>query len=110
MPVSGFRVLVVFDQVGGTAVLTKQQYNELYGVEVANYLNAKCAKADGQPEWRIWNKGTIMTNAPKLWQDVMARPRQNLPWIVISTGASTPGFEGPLPDGGLIDLLRKWGG
>lgn len=108
IPLPGFRVVVVFDQDGGTAVLTKQQYNELYGQEVANYLNSKCAKsASGNPEWRIWSKKTDMANAPKVWQDVMLRPRGNLPWVIISNGVS--GYEGPLPDGGFIDLLKRWG-
>jgi hypothetical protein len=109
IPLAGFRVAVIFEQNGAAAVLTKQQYNELYGAEVAAYLNAKCAKdAKGQPDWRIWNKDTPLATAPKIWQDVMARPRDNLPWIVISDGVS--GFEGPLPDGGILNLLRKWGG
>lgn len=112
IPVAGFRCLIVFEQTGGAALLTRTQYDELYGKDVAAYLNSKCAKdAAGQPEWRIWNKTTPTANAPKLWQDVMARPRGNLPWIVISTGVDTPGFEGPLPDGGgILPLLRKFGG
>ncbi len=109
IPVAGFRVAIVFEQNGPTAVLSKTQFNELYGAEVAAYLNQKCVKdASGQPEWRIWNKDTPLANASKLWQDAMARPRDNLPWIIISDGAT--GFEGPLPDGGIINILRKWGG
>lgn len=111
IPVAGFRVLVVFSQAGGTAVLTKQQYNELYGAEVANYLNAKCAKDGSQPSWRIWNEATPLIATPKMWQDAIARPRGNLPWLIISDGVSSAGsFEGPLPDGGILTLLRKYGG
>jgi len=111
IPVAGFRVLVVFSQNGGTAVLTKQQFNELYGSEVADYLNAKCAKDGNQPGWRIWNQTTPMEQAPKMWQDAMKRPRGAPPWIIISDGVSSAGsFEGPLPDGGILTLLRKYGG
>lgn len=111
IPVVGFRVLVVFAQTGEAAVLTKQQYNEINGGEVAAYLNAKCAKDGAQPSWRIWHDKTPMNEAPKMWQDAMKRPRGNLPWIVISDGVSSAGsFEGPLPDGGILTLLRKYGG
>lgn len=110
IPVQGFRVLVVFDQTGGTAILSKAQQNELYGAEVAAYLNAKCVKGpDGKtPEWRIWQKDTPLTGASELWRQAMGRHRDNLPWIVISNGVD--GYEGPLPDGGIINLLKKWGG
>jgi hypothetical protein len=107
IPVPGLRVLVVFKQVGTTALLTKQQYNELYGNALTAYLNAKCAP-DG---WRIWNEATPLTNAPKIWQDAMARPRGDPPWIIISDGVSSKGsFEGPLPDGGILNFLRLFGG
>lgn len=109
IPVAGFRVLVVFAQDGSTAVLSKTQYNELYGKEVADYLNAKCVKEGNQPGWRIWNKDTPLTNAPEVWRQAMGRTRGNLPWIIISDGVT--GYEGPLPDGGgILPLLRKWGG
>ncbi len=109
IPYPGFRVLVVFDQNAGAAKLTKSQYNELYGAEVANYLNAKCVKdAKGQPEWRIWDAATPLANAPEIWRQAMGRTRTSLPWIVVSDGIS--GFEGPLPDGGgILPLLKKWG-
>lgn len=111
IPVVGFRVLVIFETKGSTAVLTEQQYNELHGTAVATYLNAKCTKDGTQPGWRIWNEKTPLQNAPKMWADAMNRPRGNLPWIIISDGVSSAGsFEGPLPDGGILTLLRKYGG
>lgn len=109
IPVAGLRVLVVFEATGGTALLTKNQMNELYSAELATYLNAKCAKdAKGKAEWRIWDKDTPMANAPELWRQAMGRNRTQVPWIVISDGVT--GFEGPLPDGGILTLIRKYGG
>lgn len=111
IPVAGLHVLVVFAQNGATPLLSKQQYNELYGADVAAYLNAKCAKDGTQPGWRIWNQITPLAEAPKMWQDAMSRHRGDPPWIIISDGVSSTGsFEGPLPDGGILTLLRKYGG
>lgn len=112
IPVTGFRVLVVYEATGGNPLFTKNQMNEIYGAELANYLNAKCAKdSKGKADWRIWDKDTPMANAPELWRQAMGRNRTQIPWIIISDGVSSAGsFEGPLPDGGILTLLRKYGG
>ncbi len=109
----GFKVLVVFEQAGGKAVLTKAQYNELYGKDVASYLNSACAKdAKGQPEWRIWDKDTPLANAPEQWRQAMGRTRTSYPWVIASDGKSgVTSYEGPYPTSeSLLSLLKKVGG
>jgi len=108
IPAAGFRVLVVYEATKGAPLLTAKQSNELYGADLANYLNAKCVKEDGQPGWRIWDKDTALANAPEIWRQAMGRNRAAVPWIIISDGQR--GYEGPLPDGGILELCRKYGG
>lgn len=103
IPYPGFRVLIVYESKFGVPPVAIDS-------GVRNYLNAKCVKEGGTAEFRIWDKDTVTSYAPKLWQDAMARPRQTVPWIIISNGTS--GHEGPLPTTveSTMALLKKYGG
>lgn len=110
IPVEGFRVLLVFDPKAQTS-LTAAQNSILFGADVRGYLNSKTAiAANGAREWRLWPVGTDNSGEAKYWQDVMARPRQSLPWVVISNGKA--GYEGPLPATveDMLRLLKTYGG
>lgn len=106
IPASGFRVMIVYE----TAMkLPPMQQSIIDGKVMRDYLEAKCAaEADGTKGYRIWDKDTIATGAPKLWQDVFARPRTSIPWIIVSNGMA--GYEGPLPANttDTIALLEKF--
>lgn len=110
IPVTGFRVLVIYEATKGAPLLTPKQQSELNGKALADYLNARCVKEDGQPGWTILDKDVPVVTAAKHWRDAAARPRTNVPWIIISDGISSAGsFEGPLPDGGILDLVKRYG-
>jgi hypothetical protein len=110
IPGEGLRVLVVYE----TAELSKLppgQVNALYSSDVRAYLNAKCSQGTGGARnWRVWDKDIDATNDEAWTREALKRPRQSLPWVVITNG--TGGFEGPLP--GSVDdtlaLLKKFGG
>lgn len=94
---AGLHVLIVYESEkdGG---LTKGQIAAIHGKEFRDYIEAKCAKGeDGKtPQRRIWDKDTVLTWVPKLWQDAMKRPRTSVPWLAVGNGAKW--FEGPLTD------------
>lgn len=113
IPLPGFRALIVYE-TADLAKLTKDQTAILYAVgpgSVREYLQAKCvAGSDGTTkEYRVWDQNTVVTAAAKHWQDVMARPRASVPWLVVSNGVK--GFEGPLPPtpADTLKILKQYG-
>jgi len=110
-PLPGFRALVVYEEVGGVALLSKAQTNELLGEELSKYLNAKCVKGpDGkQAEFRIWKKDVALVGAEKHWRDAMANVKGPFPRLIASDGVNW--FDEPLPEGGaILTRIRKLGG
>ena len=110
IPVDGFRVLIVF-QDSELARLPPEQSQIRTAKAIRDYFQAKCVKeADGGPGARIWDVDTVTDGDLPLWQAAFKRPRQSLPWIIISTGKT--GFEGPLPKtvAETLDLLKRYGG
>lgn len=92
----GLRVLFVVESAEA-AKLPKGQQDILYGTAIRDILNRYCAKGnDGKtPDWRILDADTKYADANDRWSKALSRPRQALPWVVISNGVT--GFEGPLP-------------
>lgn len=109
IPLQGLRVLVVYESADMTK-MPAAQLTALRAQEVRDYLNSHCAKAGNQPEWRMYDKDADTTHDSDVWKEAMKRPRQSLPWILISDG--TKGFEGPLPANkdDLLKLLKQYGG
>ncbi len=108
LPVKG--ALIIYETAEATKMPEKQQ-QILYGQTVRDYLNSKCVvEADGKTKaWRIYDKD-ISTDADlKVWQDAMKRPRNSVPWLIVSDGAKK-GFEGPLPADveSAITLFKKY--
>jgi hypothetical protein len=109
IPGDGLRVLIVYE----TGDLANSETDAiLRGGKVRGYLSVNCAKGPNgvTPEARIYDKVIDQTNMPQIWKDAMARPRKQVPWIIISNGKT--GYEGPLPKNvdetiGLIDKYRK---
>lgn len=107
----GLHVLIVYESAD-LSKLPASQAAILTSSALRDYLNAHCpAGADGQTkEWRVLDKDADMTAESPLWQAAMKRPRQSLPWLVVSDGKT--GFEGPLPSdlAGTVALIQKYGG
>lgn len=95
-PISGKRVLIVYES-GEASKMPEKQQQILYGRAVRDYLNGKCdVESDGKTRaWRIWDADVDASGESKTWQDALKRPRQSVPWVIISNGKT--GFEGPLP-------------
>lgn len=89
---SGLRVLIVFESSDN---LSHAHMSLIYGADYRSFLNGICVKEGQTPEWRILDKDTQFKSQSK-WSKALARPRQSLPWIIVSNGTS--GYEGPLPE------------
>jgi hypothetical protein len=108
IPLPGLRVMIVYDSAK-LAELPKEQQAILFGAETRGLLNQKCvADESGNASWRIYPKVTDAGAADKVWQDALARPRQSVPWVVVSNGKT--GFEGPLPTNSaqFAELIKKY--
>lgn len=106
IPGDGLRVLMVYE-----SAKTNEPGNlPLFSKRVRDYLDEKCARVNGEPERRIYDKDIDTSRDSKTWQDAMKRPRTATPWLIISNGKT--GFEGPLPPSveATLDLLKKFGG
>jgi len=78
---------------------------------VREYLTQRCAKdADGRPQFRIFDKDNDLAKESAIWRQAWERPRQSIPWILISNVSQM--HEGPLPatPEATLELLRKYGG
>jgi hypothetical protein len=107
----GLRVLLIYE-TADVQRLPAQQSAVLFGKAVRDYLDAKCATGgDGRTrEWRALDKDADSSTLGVTLQSMFKRPRQSVPWIVISTDKG--GYEGPLPatvDAALA-LLQQYGG
>jgi hypothetical protein len=107
----GFKALIVYDARDAKS-LTAAQYATIFGQATRDYLDAKTPLGDDGKthEWRMFPDGTAVTTDSKAWRDAMARPRQSLPWLIVSDGKT--GYEGPLPltETDITAKLTQFGG
>lgn len=105
----GFRCLMVYE-ASDLGKYPDAQRQVLYSDLVRSYLRSKCIKADGTPDYRVFDKDTDLANEDPIWSKVMKLERKSLPWIVIGNGKN--GFSGPLPADvdATLSLLKKYGG
>jgi|SRR5215813_5939080 len=104
IPYTGLRALIVVET---GQPISQGQFSAIYGQATRDYLNTHCAKADGVPEWRIYDKDQDLSKVPKMWANAMKRPRESTPWLLLSNGQG--GYEGPVPNSSdeMIKLLQK---
>ena len=112
IPLPGLRVLVIYetDPATNKPKLTRDQALIVAGAETRTLLSNRCVKdAKGSPEFRFFDEEADTSNAAQHWRDAMRRPRQALPWLIISDG--TKGYEGTLPANpqSFADLLKGFG-
>jgi hypothetical protein len=93
----GLRVLFVVESAEASK-LPKGQQDILYGAASREILNRHCVKGDDgkTPDWRILDADSKYDDTNNRWAKALNRPRQSMPWVIISNGNS--GYEGPLPD------------
>jgi len=111
VPVKGLRVLVVQEDTTGAKLLSIAQSRELNSQAMFDYAKAKFARGlDGTPEFKKVDKDVNIANLNDVWKQFFADWQKNangsVPWIVVSNGDT--GFSGPLPETGILDLIRRY--
>ena len=86
----GKNVLIVY-QSEDESTYPPEQASILTSAIVREFLTSKC----GQDGWRILDADTDPQYMGEIWQTWLARPRDSLPWVLISNGET--GTEGLLP-------------
>lgn len=123
IPGPGFRVLMVYDNEH-EKIIGPGQRLAIYGGTVREYLIDKTTSNGESPGYRIYGDELDVSGEEQWIRDaykraydksggVPANPTNHpnfvgRPWIIISNGVS--GFEGPIPDSGTLELLKKYGG
>lgn len=93
------RVLIVFEEEKA-GEYPKEQHSILYGERFAKHLNSLTERdpnMKGRNRWNVWDQNTVVTAAPKEWQDAMKRERKSLPWLLMFGDDGSVYHEGPLP-------------
>ncbi len=95
-PVTALRVLIVYESSALNAMPPAQRAI-IANQPFRDFLDSKCLPSPSgkRKEWNIWDSDVATSGAPKVWQDLMARPRSAVPWLVVSNGGVL--YEGPLP-------------
>lgn len=98
IPVDGGHVLIVYE----TGQLHPPAQAAIFTSGVLrDYLDKHTLSTPtdgtGGRAYRIWDQHVNLAHpaVAEKWRTAMARPRQSLPWIVVSNGRT--GYEGPLP-------------
>ncbi len=94
IPEPGLRVLIVEDSARRDN-LTAGQQEIILGKAVRDYLSTACVlEPDGKTRgFRIWDRDVTGTEHDlKCWADAMKRPRQSVPWLIVSNGKT--GYDG----------------
>ena len=103
----GFRVLIIYESSDMTKYSLEQQMI-LAGADVRDFLNQNCVKEGNTPSYRMFDPDVDLKSESPIWQKAMARPRTEIPWVIISNGKT--GFEGPLPKTptAFLELCKKY--
>lgn len=103
----GFRVLIIYESSDMTKYSWEQQAI-LASQDIRDFLNQNCVKEGSTPAYRMFDPDVDLKNESPIWQKAMARPRTEIPWVIISNGKT--GFEGPLPKTptAFLELCKKY--
>ena len=107
IPLSGFRVLMIYE-TADLPMLPESQRQVLYSGQVRQFLGEHCVDEDSRPAYRILDDDSQFVDSDSSWASAMKRPRNSLPWLIVSNGKT--GYEGPLPGsvGETLQLLQKY--
>lgn len=78
----GLRVLIVFEEMERQK-LTSGQRSLIDGAPIRDWLDTKCVQDGTVKAWRIFDQNQGLQGAEKHWQQMMARKRASVPWVVI---------------------------
>lgn len=105
----GFRILIV-EESSQRHTLPASQVAIFTSAAITEYANAKCAKIEGVPEFRVYDPDVPLTSESETWKEAMAVARTSLPWLICSDGKR--GYSGPLPKtvDETLAILKRYGG
>lgn len=108
--VAGNLRVMIIEETAERHKLLPDQIAMLTAGEVRNYLVSKTAKVGNTPGYRVLDKDADLKFDETYWRELMAKPRQSLPWIVIKNDKAE--YSGPLPKTipEAMSLLKKYGG
>ena len=106
----GFRVIFIYES---SQKMSKEQLNILNSTRIAGYLNEKCVKVNGHPEWRKLDKDALLAEKEtKTIKDLWAATRPQvttLPSMVVAVDGA--GTIYPLTtEDATLETLKKIGG
>lgn len=109
----GLHVLII-EETAERAKLPASQLNVLTSKDVWAWLDAHCVVDTGgknQKAAYLVDKDADASKWLPKYQLAMKRPRQSVPWIIISNKGKGKGYEGPLPAtiDDTLKLLKQWG-
>lgn len=101
LPVSSLHVLIV-EEMDERHKLPASQAKIFSSTTLRKWFS------DNNVQWRVFDKDVPQEQLEQKWKDALSRPRQSLPWILVSNGSK--GWEGPLPktEAEVITLLEKY--
>lgn len=111
----GFRALVVYNS--DTSRLAPAQRTALFSTAATAYLNDKCAKVDGRPEWHRWDdsfndedKAMMAAAWRKAYEQALKDSAGKLPWVYVTNGNRGISCELPATEDAWLALLKEYGG
>ncbi len=110
-----FTVLILEDRESNRS-LPKPQLDALQSVAILEYLDRKCAKVGGFPEWRKWDDNLtperIAEDEPWKARYLQAYKDSNgvRPWLYATNGRAAISIKFPADEASLMAELKKLGG
>lgn len=106
IPLPGLRVLLVYETSKGPPA-------SFIDGNVQEWLTSNCARGEANTaEWRLIDQHDrfVVGKASEHWKAAAERPRQSVPWVVISNGTSNAGYEGepPATAAEFLELLKRF--
>lgn len=95
--VAGFHVLMVYESGTLPPDIPKEQHEIPYLPTVRDWLTKNTTPIDGWAGWRVGDPDAGVSQSSSLWARMMALPRSQVPWLIVSNGAKNKGYSGPMP-------------
>lgn len=98
-------VLVVYESDSKVSTATDEQKLALRSTKVMEWLDSHCGKIAGAPAWRIFDKDVELAHDNPIWQKLMDKPRDSLPWLYMTGGGRE--ISEAMVDGDYEDFIEQ---
>jgi hypothetical protein len=92
---------------------SREQLNIINSTAIREYLKGKCAKDDGIPGFRFWDKDIDTSKEGDTWKKIWdsAKPKlSGLPTVVVFRGTAGEYYPLPATEAATLEFLKKFGG